>query len=715
MPLAVTVEHRALAEVVRSFVDDNGSRRSARLALDDSDLDLSGLWTAMAELGWLALHLPETFGGGGYGLFEAAVVAEELGRALMPVPYSSTVVGSAVLAECGTAEQKSTWLPGFANGSVAGGLALGVGLEFDAGGTVSGTAIAIGGRGADLVCAIVDNDLVLITADSDGYTEAPGNAIDPTMLMTVVACNEVTPAAIVVDGAEPARLMARALGAAEASGGASATLEMAVEYAKLREQFGRPIGSFQAVKHHCANMLVSSELAVAAAWDAARATTDHHQAAQAVDVARCVSFDAFVRNAELSLQIHGGIGFTWEHDCHLFLRRAQALRAMVAAPDDALDAVYAATASGSRRDITIELPPESEGFRTTARDFIRDHLDVPDEQRRASLVDSGYVVPHWKKPFGRAATAVEQLVIDEEFADIEIPQFGIGGWVLLTLTEHGSDEQFERWIRPSLMGDLVWCQLFSEPGAGSDAAAVSTRGVRVDGGWRITGQKVWTSNAQNANRGLATIRTNREAPKHKGITTMVVDLAAEGVTVRPLREISGDAVFNEVFFDNVFVPDADVVGAVDAGWTVARATLGNERVSIGSTSSASRSAADLPALVSRHRNDDQAVQRTVAGLIADEQAMRMVNLRHVAKAVAGSTAGPEGSVTKLLSAENSQKVSELAMRICGETGVIGDESTVAYDYLFRRAITIAGGTSEINRNVIAERVLGLPREMTAQR
>ena len=711
MPLAVTVEHRALADVVRSFVDSIGLRRPARLAVDGADPDLPGVWQKVAESGWLGMHVPEAFGGDGYGLMESAVVAEELGRALLPVPYTSTVVGSAVVAEFGTDNQKSAWLPGFADGSTTGGLALGTGLAFDADGTISGTGLVIGGRGCDVVCAIVGDDVVLIRTHSDGYSEANPAAIDPTMLMTVIACSEVTPAAVVVDGAEFARLAAGALGAAEASGGATATLEMAVEYAKVREQFGRAIGSFQAVKHHCANMLVSSELAVAAAWDGARATADHHQAALAVDVARCVSFDAFVRNAELNLQIHGGIGFTWEHDCHLFLRRAQALRAAVGSPDKALDAVYAATSGGDRRELKVELPTHADEFRSTAEAFIRDYAQTPEPERRALLVDSGYVVPHWKKPFGRAAHAVEQLVIDEVFADIEIPQFGIGGWVLLTLTEHGDDKQVARWIRPSLMGDLVWCQLFSEPGAGSDAAAVSTRGVRVDGGWRITGQKVWTSNAQNANRGLATIRTNREAPKHKGITTMVVDLAADGVTVRPLREISGDAVFNEVFFDNVFIPDTDVLGAVDAGWTVARATLGNERVSIGSASSASRSAVHLPDLVSRHRSDDQAVKRAVAGVIATEQAMRMVNLRHVAKAVAGSTAGPEGSVTKLLSAEISQRVSEVAMQICGEAGIIGGESAVAYDYLFRRAITIAGGTSEINRNVIAERVLGLPREV----
>src|SRR5439155_16000841 len=205
-------------------------------------------------------------------------------------------------------------------------------------------------------------------------------------------------------------------------------------------------------------------------------------------------------------------------------------------------------------------------------------------EQREKLIETGYVQPHWPKPYGREAGAVEQLVIEQEFekAGIRRPGYGITGWVILTLIQYATDDQVARWVRPALNQEVIWCQLFSEPDAGSDAAGIKTKATRVDGGWLVNGQKVWTSGAHLAGRGLATVRTNPDAPKHAGVTTMVIDMHHPGVTVRPLRMPTGGAEFNEVFFDDVFVPDDDVVGAVDGGWTVARATLGNESVSIGS-------------------------------------------------------------------------------------------------------------------------------------
>ena len=199
------------------------------------------------------------------------------------------------------------------------------------------------------------------------------------------------------------------------------------------------------------------------------------------------------------------------------------------------------------------------------------------------MIETGYVMPHWPKPWGRDAGAVEQLVIEQEFAAAGVarPQYSITGWVILTLIQHATEDQVARWVLPALRQEVIWCQLFSEPDAGSDAAGVKTRGTRVDGGWLVNGQKVWTSGAHYASFGLATIRTDPDAPKHEGITTMVIDMHAEGVEVRPLRMVTGHSEFNEVFFNDVFVPDDDVVGPVNGGWTVARATLGNESVSIG--------------------------------------------------------------------------------------------------------------------------------------
>ena len=238
------------------------------------------------------------------------------------------------------------------------------------------------------------------------------------------------------------------------------------------------------------------------------------------------------------------------------------------------------------RDQDFSLPEEAEQYRAEVRAAATELAALEGDAQLARMIDTGYVQPHWPKPWGRAAPALEQLVIDAEFAaaGVKRPEYGITGWIILTLLQHGSPDQIARWVRPTLERELVWCQLFSEPDAGSDAAGIRTRAVRVDGGWEITGQKVWTSGAQYCHRGLATVRTDPDAPKHAGITTVVIDMHAEGVEVRPLREATGAAMFNEVFFDQVFIPDDDVVGVVDNGWTVARSTLGNERVSIGGSS-----------------------------------------------------------------------------------------------------------------------------------
>ena len=234
------------------------------------------------------------------------------------------------------------------------------------------------------------------------------------------------------------------------------------------------------------------------------------------------------------------------------------------------------------------------------------------------------------KPWGRAAGAVEQLVIEEELraAGVRPPQYGIGGWIIQTLTQYADPDQIERWIRPSLEYEYTWCQLFSEPGAGSDAAGVRTKATKVDGGWKVTGQKVWTTGAAQCNRGLATVRTDPDKPKHDGITVLVIDLHAPGVDIRPLREATGHALFNEVFFDDVFVSDEDVVGPVNGGWKVARSTLGNERVSIGGGGGGIGDPMfDLLDLAHRYAGDDTAALEPVGRLLAERASMRLLNLR----------------------------------------------------------------------------------------
>ena len=372
-----------------------------------------------------------------------------------------------------------------------------------------------------------------------------------------------------------------ALAAAEAAGVARWCLDTAVAYAKVREQFGAPIGSFQAVKHLCAEMLETSEAVTAAAWDCATATAedDAEQAGIAAAVAGVTCFEGAVANAHACIQVLGGIGFTFEHDAHLYLRRALALRAIAGSADTWAVRLTETLTTGVRRRRTLDLGDvESRRSEIAAE---ADRIAAADDPR-AALVESGYLVPHWPAPYGLGADAATQLLIDQELAraGVSRPDLKIAGWALPTILEHGSDEQRERFVGPTLAGGLTWCQLFSEPGAGSDLASLRTKAERVDGGWRLTGQKVWTSLAHEADWGICLARTDPDAKPHAGITYFLVDMRSQGLEIRPLREMTGAEMFNEVFLDGVRVPDDCVVGDVDGGWRLARTTLSNERVAM---------------------------------------------------------------------------------------------------------------------------------------
>jgi 3-oxochol-4-en-24-oyl-CoA dehydrogenase len=687
--LAVSDEQSALADAIRGFAEHAKLRQVARTGADDSEDRLPECWSAIAGQELLALPWDAR-------VIEVCVAIEQLGHALAPGPVVPTLLAGLLISRYGDADLKTAAEAGARDGSFSAAVSLNGQL--------------FGGAAVSTVVLPIDGEWYAVDAADLELASTLG--IDPTRRVAAAARSAVAVAGRALPGLTDAEVIAAAatLLAAEAAGIAAWCVETAVDYAKVREQFGRVIGGFQAVKHHLANMLVGVELATALAWDASRGAASADEAGLAAAAAASFAAPNYREAAQKAIQIFGGIGFTWEHDAHLYLRRAAALAAVIGALGDADGDVSALAAAGVKRQYAVDLPPEAAEYRAQARAFLAGYRQTPQAERRALLAESGYLVPHWPSPFGRAAGPVEQLVIDEELAEVDKPVLGIGGWVLLTLTQTASQEQIDRWVRPSLLGEYYWCQLFSEPNAGSDAAAVQTRGVKVDGGWRVTGQKVWTSGAQHSNRGLATIRTDPAAPKHKGITAMVIDLTDPGVEVRPLREITGEALFNEVFINDVFIPDADVVGAVNDGWRVARATLGNERVTIGGGSRDGVPAAELLELAARYGVSDTEDVRAIGRLLVEEQAMRVINLRQVTRAVIGSGPGPEGNVTKLLSAEHAQRVTELAMRLAGPAAVTGGEERVSFEYLFDRCLSIAGGTSEITRNVIAERILGLPRD-----
>jgi alkylation response protein AidB-like acyl-CoA dehydrogenase len=560
---------------------------------------------------------------------------------------------------------------------------------------------------ADLFLLPAGDDLVLVEAGNAVSTRTV-DSVDQLLAPVVVVNLSAAPVAEIFPGAAGiATRILRLLAAAEAVGGLGACTEMATAYAADREQFGRPIGSFQAVKHHCANMLVDTELATAATWDAARAVGA--EAELAATMAAGHALTAYQRVSLQNVQVHGGIGYTWEHDAHLYIRRATVLQAFAGDQDALRDRVVRLQRDGVRRRQSVDLPEGAEQYRQAALNF-RSELEAADVDGRQRLwARSGYLQPHWPAPYGRAADSVEQLIIEDALDGLDKPSLGLGEWVVPTLLQHGSKEQVDRLIWPSLEGELRWCQLFSEPGAGSDAAAVATKATRVDDGWVVSGQKVWTSDAVNCQRGLATVRTDPKVRKHKGITAMIIDLSDPAVQIRPLTEITGETLFNEVFFDDVFVPDRDVVGGVNDGWDVAMAAFGNERVSIGG-GSVTMTAEALIDLLERHRPGDSGVAREVGALLIESYTLATLNLRQAARAVFDTGPGIEGNIAKLFGAEHAQRVAELALRIADRAILVGEEPKVVHDYLFSRCLTIAGGTSEIVRNLIAERILGLPRD-----
>ena len=719
MSIALSESHLELAEMARSFLSDRGARAQARSGLERDHDALPSFFDEMVELGWLGLHLPEDVGGAGFSIAELVVVLEQMGAALTPGPLLGTVTASSIIERLGSAAHKDRWLT-----SLATGVALGT-VAFAAPGIKSGSVLngevlcVLGAHRAQLGVVIIGDDLVLVDLAADGVTVSEKASFDPSRHGSLITFSgyDVPEGDLRAGAGAEATALARILGAAEAAGVARRCLEEAVDYAKVREQFGRVIGTFQAVKHHCANMLVAAELATASVYDAAHAVAAEAPADQvclAAAAAVTQTMEAAVLNAELNVQVHGGIGFTWEHDAQLFVRRAVALAGYLNV-DWATRDVAALRLAGVVRTHGLELPVEAEQYRESTRSAAAEFLALEGEARRAKMIETGYVMPHWPTPYGREASALEQLVIEQEFeaVGLERPEYGITGWVILTIIQHGTDEQVGRWVQRTLEGEWVWCQLFSEPDAGSDAAAVRTKGEKVDGGWIVTGQKVWTSGAHYSRWGFATVRTDPTLGKHGGMTMMVIDMEAPEVEIRPLRQATGGADFNEVFLQGVFVPDEDVVGPVDNGWGVARATLGNERVSIGGGGGGGGGGAIDPIdLYKRKGYDDPSLALELGALLAERMSMTAINLRSIQRAVIGSGPGPEGNVTKLLIAESGQRTARFARRVVGVEAAFsgGDGEQAAMGVFSGRAMSIAGGTSEITRNQIAERILGLPRD-----
>jgi len=376
------------------------------------------------------------------------------------------------------------------------------------------------------------------------------------------------------------------------------------------------------------------------------------------------------------------------------------------------------------------LPGDDHPFRREIREWLAQHTKPSAEQ----LARRGLVAPHWPRPWGLDASPIEQLIVDDELrrAGAQRPVNPIGiGWAGPTIVLAGSQEQKDRYLFDLLSGRHFWCQLFSEPESGSDLASLRTSAVRDGDEWVVNGQKIWTSAAQYAEYGILLARTNPQADKHHGITYFICPMRSEGIEIRPIREMTGGTTFNEVFFTNVRIPHANVVGDVHDGWRLARVTLSNERVSLstgGALWGRGPSAEDVVnaarALRARGELIDASTRDAVTRLYERHVLLELIRMRTLVQRIAGAEPGPEASVRKILADEHGQEVMDVGLRLVGAAGVLmggggpfaPHETAVfatrewAEGALFARALTIGGGTGEVQRNILAERVLGLPRD-----
>lgn len=730
MSIAITPEHYELADSVRSLVARVAPSEVLHAALESPVENPPPYWQAAAEQGLQGVHLAESVGGQGFGILELAVVLAEFGYGAVPGPFVPSAIASALIA---AHDPQAKVLAELATGAAIAAYALDSGLTA----TRHGDVLVIRGEVRAVPAAAQASVLVLpvaiesrdewVVLRNDQLEIEAVKSLDPLRPIAHVRANAVD----VSDDAllsnltmTTAHALMSTLLSAEAVGVARWATDTASAYAKIREQFGRPIGQFQAIKHKCAEMIADTERATAAVWDAARALDDAGESSSDVEFAAAVAATLAPATAQRCtqdcIQVHGGTGFTWEHDTNVYYRRALMLAACFGRGSEYPQRVVDTATTAGMRPVDIDLDPSTEKLRAQIRAEVAALKAMPREPRTVAIAEGGWVLPYLPKPWGRAASPVEQIIIAQEFTAgrVKRPQIAIATWIVPSIVAFGTDNQKQRLLPPTFRGDIFWCQLFSEPGAGSDLASLATKATRVDGGWRITGQKIWTTGAQYSQWGALLARTDPSAPKHNGITYFLLDMKSEGVQVKPLRELTGKEFFNTVYLDDVFVPDELVLGEVNRGWEVSRNTLTAERVSIGGSDSTF-----LPTLgefvdfVRDYRFEgqfDQVARHRAGQLIAEGHATKLLNLRSTLLTLAGGDPMAPAAISKLLSMRTGQGYAEFAVSSFGTDAVIGDTERLPGKWgeylLASRATTIYGGTSEVQLNIIAERLLGLPRD-----
>ncbi len=741
MTLGLTPEQRELGDAVAQFAARRAPIAETRHSFDALAAgDLPRWWDELVANGFHAVHLPERLGGQGGRLIDAACVLESAAKALLPGPLLPTVTAGAVALLAEPEPAAESLVRDLASG-VPAAVVLPNGGDFWArrdgqrwlvtgaseitAGVCSARAILVG-------AATDDDEIVWVPVDTGQPTAKVESAAGTDLVSDVgiLRLDEYGAAdSDVLTGIDPDRAECIAVGlvASTTAGIAQWCVEAVTAHLRTREQFGKVIGTFQALQHNAAMLLVNSELATAAAWDAVRAvdeSLDQHGLAAAGAAVMAVSpAPDLVLDA---LTMFGAIGFTWEHDVQLYWRRATSLAASIGVQSRWARRLGQATCT-QQRDMSVNLGDAESDFRSRIAEILDSalalHNDRPGRQgdyehfatgpQRTAIAEAGLIAPHWAPPWGIDAGPLQQLIIDEEFdkrPGLVRPSLGIAEWILPSVLRAAPKELQEKLIPPTRRGEIAWCQLFSEPGAGSDLAALSTRATKVDGGWKINGHKIWTSAAHRADYGALLARTDPAASKHRGIGYFILDMRSPGIEIQPIKTVTGEAHFNEVFLTDVFVPDDMLLSDPTGGWDLAIATMSEERSAISGYVKYDRAAA-LRRIASEAGPDRDDARRALGELDAYTNAIRALGVRETIRLLDGQASGPASSIAKVAMNVLLRRTFKATLELTGRVAMLADsDPAVVLPYLHLPAELLGGGTREIQLNIIAQMILGLPRK-----
>ncbi len=776
MNLQFSEDDQLIQDQVDKYLSRNSDISEVRSVLDGKASYSKAVWKGLADMGLMGINIPSDYGGLDMSYKTLCLVAQSLGNHAAAIPFSSSVyLATEAITQFGSEAQKSKYLPQLASGDLIGALAVTETIEeltnaslstHVKAGKLSGTKLAVAAGGiADIAIVLAKGDksasLYIVELNGDSVSCEDVSTIDPTHNTSTVSFDGAPADLLGVDGAGWEQLQAlydraAVMMAFEQIGGAQAALDMAVAYSNQRYAFGRPIGSFQALKHMMADMYTALRLAESncfAAADGLENNSDNLPLLAAT--ARVSAINAFQRCTKDNIQVHGGMGFTWEFNCHIYYRRSnyQALElgGLNVWEDRLVEMILAQDPSESEVQ-HVDPDETSIAFRKVVKDWIAENapthlkphlesstfgsLNTGDENPVAASkawqkkkAENGWAAMMWPKAYGgRGASPMENIIWQQEEGvyGALTGSFIIGqGMIGPTLIAYASETHKKQYLPKLASGEEIWCQLFSEPASGSDLAGLRTKAVKDGDDWVINGQKIWTSGAHYSDFGMILTRTDPSVAKHRGLTMFFFDMRSPGVEVRPIKQINGDSSFNEVYFENVRIPDTQRLGGVGDGWKVALTTLMNERMAIGGT--IETGVPDFLDLVKSLTLDNAKataradVRSKLADFYYKAAGLKNTSIRAISLVSMGGMPGPENSIGKLVAGTLMQDLTKYAMDLQGFGSVINDpkiaDKNARFQAMLMRspAVRIEGGTDEILRNIIAERVLGLPADMRADK